>query len=135
MATLTQLRSRVDNWLAGYWPAVQARQTAYLASHGHYWQGLATTTIVPNHLTAGFVDSVADRLASKPTDQVETWLNFLAELDGVALPAQLTVDVYEAAEGHGYVATVTAQYNGVTYSRSQNVGPQTQRTLDWHTDG
>jgi len=131
MPTLTDIRSRVDNWLAARWPVVQQRQNNYFSAHQKYWQGLKTATVEPKHTTAMFADDKQDKLAIKPTDQVESWLDFLAEIDDLAIPAALICDVYDGPLGYGYVATVIARYNGVIYSRSQNVGKETWRTLDW----
>ena len=132
MPTLLQVHSRANTWLTARWPVVQARQEDYLAAHGHYWQGLKTATVEPKHTTAAFADAKQDRLAVKPTDHIEAWLDFLAEIDDLAIPAALICDVYDGPLGHGYVATVIAQYNGTVYSRSQNVGKETWRTLNWH---
>lgn len=132
MATLQNVRDRVDTWLAARWPTVQARQTAYAATHnGRYWQGLVSAANIPNHLTGGFADAIADRLGGKPTDQSETWLDFLPEINGVAIPAAVTMDVYQTSAGWGYVATIFAALNGTAYTRSQNVGPETGRTVAW----
>lgn len=132
MATLAQVRTRVDDWLAARWPTVQARQEVYLAAHGHYWQGKRTATLAPDHKTAAFEDAKADPLTDKPTDQSETWKDFLPEIDDLAIPCVFTVDVYSSPKGDGYVATVTAAYNGIVYSRSHNVGPESERTVAWH---
>lgn len=133
MATLAQVRTRVDDWLTARWPTVQARQTAYAAAHGgRYFQGIRTHTVEPNHTTATFADTTSDKLATKPTDQAEDWLSFLSEINGVAIPAVFVMDVYQSPSGWGYVAHVYARHNGVLYHRAQNVGPETDRTQAWH---
>jgi hypothetical protein len=132
MATLAQVRTRVDNWLEARWPTVQSRQEAYYAVHSKYWQGLRCMAAEPNHTTAQFNDAVSDLLNGKPTDQAETWLDFLAEISGVAIPAVFVMDTYQSPGGHGYVAHVYAAHNGTLYHRAQNVGPETGRTVAWH---
>lgn len=134
MATLAQVKTRVDDWLAARWPTVQARQTAYAAAHnGRYWQGLRCMAVEPNHTTAQFNDAVSDLLGGHPTDQAESWLDFLPEINGgTAIPAVFVMDAYQAPSGHGYVAHVYARYNGTLYHRTQNVGPLTERTQAWH---
>lgn len=131
MATLLQVKNRVDAWLVGIWPTVQARQDAYFVAHGRYWQGLITATNIPNHLTGGFADAIADKLSNHPTDIASTWLDVLPEINGVAIPAAFVIDAYQSPAGHGYVATVIGALNGTVYSRSQNVGPLTDRTQAW----
>lgn len=131
MATLAQLRTRVDDWLAARWPTVLARQDTFFANRGRYWQGLITHTVVPAHTTAADADTVADRLSFKPTDQAQSWLDVLAELSGIAFPAALAVDVYDGTQGKGYVATIFVRYNGTIYTRSKNVGPESYRDVAW----
>ena len=132
MATLAQLRIRVDAWLADKWPTVVARQQNYFTNRGHYWQGLKTHTIDPAHTNGSDGDSAPDRLNSNPTDQFENWSNVFPEWDGVPIPCALQVDTYGVAQRNedgsvtvlqGWVATIWIRYNGVLYSRSQNVGP------------
>jgi hypothetical protein len=43
----------------------------------------------------------------------------------------IKVDVYEGPGGCGYVVRGAAIVSGVTYTRSTNVGPETDRTTDW----
>lgn len=132
MASLAQVRTRVDDWLAARWPTVQARQATYAANHnGRYWQGLKTHTGEPNHTTATFADATPDRMTSKPSDQAETWRDFLDEINGVAIPAVFVMDCYQAPGGWGYVAHVYARHNGVLYHRAQGVGPE-NRNQAWH---
>lgn len=131
MATLAQLRTRVDDWLAARWPTVLARQDAFFTNRGRYWQGLITHTVIPAHTTAVDADVVADRLAMHPTDQAQSWLDVLAELSGIVFPAALVMDVYDGPQGKGYVATIFVRHNGTLYSRSQNVGPESFRTQAW----
>jgi hypothetical protein len=132
MATLLQLRTRVDAWLADKWPTVVARQDNYLANRGHYWQGLLTHTIVPTHTNSVDGDAVPDRLVVHPTDVFEDWKTAFPEWDGVNIPAALKIDVYDGPQGKGWCATIYIRYNGTLYSRSRNVGPESERTEAWH---
>lgn len=132
MPTLAQVRTRVDDWLTARWPTVQNRQDAYFQAHDRYWQGLRTHAITPNHTTASFADSISDLLANHPTDQEDDWLDFLSEIENVAIPAIFVMDVYDGPEGQGYVGHVYAAHNGTVYHRAQNVGPESYRTQGWH---
>lgn len=132
MPTLANVRDRADNWLAARWATVRDREIAYQAAHGHYWQGLVTHTDFPAHATAAYADSIGDLLARHPTDQTDDWLTLLPEINNLAIPAALVMDVYDGPSGQGFVATVWCKYNGTIYTRSQNYGPETWRTVAWH---
>ena len=132
MPTLSAVRNRVDTILANHWPNVQARQAAYFARTGRYWQGLRTHLVTPAHVTAAYSDVAPTRYTDKPTDQAESWAAALQEIEGVALPMTIIMDVYQTPQGWGYVATVEVRYNGTLYSRSQNVGVEAWRTVAWH---
>lgn len=132
MANLVQLRDRVDTWLADKWPTVVARQENYRTNRGVYWQGLKTHTITPVHTNGSDGDSIPDQLNASPTDQFSNWSTVFPEWDGVPIPCSLAVDVYSSPEGEGWVATLEVVFNGVTYSRSQNVGPLSNLTKAWH---
>jgi len=131
MPTLAAVRTTVDNWLAARWPVVTARQDAYFANHGRYWQGLRTHLAIPSHTNSTDGSAVADRLAEHPTDQASSWLDVLAEWSGVPIAAAVVMAAYEGPLGHGYVGTVILLHNGTTYLRRQNVGPESYRTEAW----
>lgn len=134
MATLIQLRNRVDAWIDARLPAVQAMQEAFRASHGRYWQGLKTHSKPPEHTTAEDVDADPDGLDEKPTDEQETWRTSFPALASIKFPASLTCDTYSGPGGHGYVLTVRVSHNGKTYSRAINVGPETDRSYGWRLE-
>jgi hypothetical protein len=133
MPTLNAVRTKVDAWLADKWPTIVARQQNFFANRGHYWQGLRTHTFTPAHDSgADDGDTVADRLNASPDDQqYSTWLNAFPEWDGVPIPATVWIDTYSGPQGQGWVASVEVTYNGNTYRRSQNVGPESFRTQAW----
>ena len=132
MPTLKQLRDKADAWLTPRWTIMVDRQETYRAAHGRYWQGLIFHTVIPEATTTKWGDLIPDRLTVKPSDQAENWLDFLPELEGIAVAAALWVDVYDGPQGHGFVANLAARYNGTLYHRAQNRGPETWRTQDWH---
>ena len=132
MATLNQLRTRIDNWLVTRWPLVVSRQNTYFANNGHYWQGLITHTDYPSHTTDNDNDIIANNLNTHPSDQVASWLNVFSELDGITFPAALNCSVYETTNGKGYVVSLYVKFNDVIYSRSKNVGPLSELTQPWH---
>lgn len=132
--TLIQTRNRIDAWLFAHWPTFVARQENYLTNRGNYWQGLLTHTVTPSHTTGNDADSIADRISIHPTDQFEDWITAFPEWSGVTLPAAVKVDVYSGPQGKGYCATIYVRFNGVLYSRAQNVGPESFRTYAWRAE-
>lgn len=128
MPTLAAIKNTVDNWLAARWPTLQARQATYFASHKKYFQGLFTHLTIP----IDGADGAADNVLVKPTDQAETWGDFVTL--PASFPCSLRLDVYRNEQGWGYVATVRvfiAALNRI-YERSQNVGSEQYRTVGWH---
>ena len=132
MPTISAVRTAVDNRLATLWSIVQTRQDAYYATHGRYFQGKRTASVEPANTGAGSLQTAAaDLLSDRPTDQVHTWLDFLPELNGLAIEMVLTIDVYESVDGWGYVGTVRVSHNGTIYERAANHGPETWRAFAW----
>lgn len=131
MPTLSQLRDRVDAFIADKWPTLVARQENFRANRGRYWQGLRTHTIVPQHDNGKDGSSAGDRLAATPNDHFENWLNVFPEWDGVPIPCSLTVDTYDGPGGMGWVAKIEVSFNGKTYERAGNVGPESYRAFGW----
>lgn len=129
MPTLIAIKNTVDSWLAARWPTVQAKQAAYASNHGgRYFQGLYTHLTIPIDGN----DSAPNNILIKPTDQAETWGDFVTL--PASFPCSLRLDVYHNQQGWGYVATVRvfiAALNRI-YERSQNVGSETFRTVAWH---
>jgi hypothetical protein len=133
MPTLADVRTRVDNWLAGKWPTIVARQDNFYTNRGRYWQGVKTHTFnaIPRHMPAAYHDSAPDQLVFNVNDAFDNWKAAFPEWDGVAIAACLSVDVYDGPNGKGWCATVWAFFNGKLYSRSHNVGPESWRTKAW----
>lgn len=131
MATLAQLRTRIDTFLADKWPAFTNRQSVFRSTHGRYWQGLITHTIIPAHTASADGDTLSDQVAAHPTDQPQGWAAAFPEFETDVIPCALRCDAYNGPLGDGYVATLFVRYNGVLYARSQNVGPLTDRTSGW----
>ena len=152
MPTLAQVRNKVDDWLTdAVWPVIVTRQGIYKDGvvdhyeddgeggqypvyssqpHGTYWQGLKTHAIEPDHVTADYADTVPDLLDGQPSDQPVSWTDWIPEIN-TSMPCAFVIDVYDGLDGQGFVASVYARYNGTLYSRSQNSGPETWRTVDW----
>jgi hypothetical protein len=137
MPSLQQVRDFVDNRLANFWTnQVIPKQNAYFAAHSRYWQGviLVGLTALPDNPNNGdaTVLEVTPNASARPTDQAESWadlgFNFGAQN---RVPMAIQIDTYNGPQGWGYVGTVYARWNGNYYTRSQNVGPETHRTIGW----
>lgn len=125
MATLAELRTRINAWLADRWPLVINRQNAYYALNGRYWQGLISHDLIPAHTSIANGDSAANLLYSKPSDQLEDWIDVLPEIEGINIPCALVFDVYCSPQGgHGWQVTLYAFYDGTLYWRREAVGPE-----------
>lgn len=132
MATLSEVRDTINDWLADRWSIVTTRQDAYYAAHGVYFQGILTHLVPPEYtaLLTGAIEP--GNLDANPTDQIYSWDDFMPELRDVSMPCALRFDVYQGPLGDGYVATVFVAYNGYIYARSHNTGPETWRSVDWY---
>lgn len=133
MPPLAALRTAVDAFVDARWNTLVARQEAYRATHGRYWQGLPSHASRPSFTTAGPADGVPpDRMSSKPMDQAESWADVLSEWAGVNVPARMQVDAYYTPGGeHGWTLTMEVVHNGTVYARTRNVGPETHRERPW----
>lgn len=131
MATLAQVRTKVDDWLASKWPTLVARQSNFFNNRGRYWQGVKTHTIVPVFTSGADGDSIGDNLDYFPSDAFSNWSNAFPEFLTTPIPCALQCDAYDGPDGKGWVATVWVRFNGTLYTRSQNVGPESYRTKPW----
>lgn len=134
MPTLAQVRDFVDNRLANLWTnQIVPRQNVFFGNRGRYWQGLITTstTALPNNTAASTgVIEVTPRLNTRPTDQSETWADAGFNLEAT-IPMAIKIDVYNGAQGPGYVGQVWVKFNDTIFTRAQNNGPETWRTFGW----
>lgn len=132
MATLSEVRTRVNQWLTDKWPAVVSKQDVYFAAHGEYWQGLITHTTIPTFTDLVDGDAIPDRLLSKPTNMVVSWADAFPSLVGITWPAALLMNVYDGPAGKGWQATLFIYYDSVLYTRSGGVGPESDsRDFNW----
>jgi hypothetical protein len=123
--TLVEIKDKIDARLSALWSAIQAKEAAYYAAHGHYWQGLKTHTVYP----ADGNDTAPDVGTTAPTDQPDAWP---AAITKTALPMALQVDVYDGPSGQGYVVHLHVTVNSKHYCRTAQVGPETSRVQGWH---
>jgi len=125
MPTPRQIRDRIDAFVAARLAEIEPRQVTYFATHGRYCQTLPThsETIQQRETTTG--DRTADRLTTRPTDQVETTRDFIGTTwDSLDFPARVTINVYESRRGHGYFVVVECRIEDEDWTRSVGYGPE-----------
>jgi hypothetical protein len=132
MPTLRSVQNRADGFLNNIRSHLESDQAAHLARRGIHFQGLATHTVRPAYLTADpLLETIPDRLASKPSDQIENWNQAFNRLNNVPMPFEMIINVYDGPSGKGYVANMGFDLDGSTYRKSVNFGPETHRDRDW----
>jgi len=128
--TIATVKTKINDWLAGRWVTLKARQETYYANNGHYFQGLWTHNAEVTQ-TDSLDNTAADNLTSKPTDQTHTWRDFLSTSLDAPIPARLKIDVYDGPKGKGWQAVLQVKYKNKIYQRTKQVGPESYRTHDW----
>jgi len=131
MPTPAQIRNKINTLLAPFWADVQARQAAYFATHGQYWQGRETHTAEIEHTGSVDAERKGDKLSDVAGSVVGSWKDFKPGINTLVLPCRFRMDVYESEQGHGYTLTARFMHNGRVFERRANVGPLTDRTHDW----
>ena len=106
---------------------MQAKEAAYAAAHGgRFWQGLRTHVITPSEGNTA-LPTIG---TACPSDQPgQPWP---AAILTTPIEMAIQIDCYDGPDGTGYQATVTVDVLGTTYSRTQQVGPETYRNAPWH---
>lgn len=127
MSVTAAQRNAIQTWLSAAWTKIQARQDTYLANRGTYRQYKGSHVIPP---TAGRT-VLPDNLNDQPTNEADG--DTLDHADGgLGWPCQITVNVYESPEGHGYeaVARVTGS-GGEVWRICRQHGPEEWREHGW----
>lgn len=130
MALTQAIRDKVESWRDLLAPKIVSRQNAYFAAHGRYWQGILT----PSGIPADAADT-APESSVHPSDQLETWLDFLGVDLPSTFPCSLRIDAYNGPLGHGYTVTAYVGSQGEPWTRTWEVGPEDWRAQTWHRLG
>ena len=113
MATLIQIRNKVDTFLADLWVSkLVPKQEAYFARHGRYAQVL----ISPEALVSDGAESI---FVKRPPSDEKNPNDFDFTID-VPIPMQIVIDTHDRGELHGFTVTATVEVLGKKYSRSKN---------------
>jgi hypothetical protein len=113
MATLAEIRTKVDNWLADKWVnVIVPKEEAYFAKHGRYAQVL----ISPESLVADGADGT---FTKRPPSDEQFEADFTLTFD-TPIPAQIEIHTHDAGEQHGFTGHVWVEVNGELYHRAKN---------------
>ena len=90
--------------------AIAAKQDEYFIANGRYFQGIR----IPEGELDGTTD-VSVNVNAKPHDQEETWAQFDKTLfkNNLKVPYNISIDVYEAPSGWGWILTGELWYDGL----------------------
>lgn len=127
MAFTVAQRNAVNSWLQTAWGKIRTRQATYFGNRGTYRQYKGSHTIPP---TAGGT-VIPDNLNDQPTNEDDG--DTLSHANGgLGWPCQITCNVYESPEGHGYeaVARVTGS-GGEVWRICRQHGPEEWREHGW----
>lgn len=109
MATLRQVRDKADAKLVQFWQELQAKQDAYYAKHGKYFQLLVTGG---RGVENGEEYDFALKTASHELYAID--INFAWT---EKLPFEIRIDEWFGPESVGYQGQVWADYQGTVYTR------------------
>lgn len=109
--TLAELKAKADPILTDFWVALKAKQDAYFAKHGKYFQLLVSPT-------TNVVDGVDSTFTvRKPSDE-----KFVLDVDfewATKIPFQIEVHEWNG-KTKGYTARVLVVVGTDTYKRERN---------------
>lgn len=124
MATLQQIRNKVDAFLADLWVnKIVPKEEAYFALHGHYAQVLKSPEVMPED------DSEDFYIKRPPPDELYPD-DFEFEI-ATPIPAQFEIHTYDKRPDHGFVGHVYVKVNGKVYHRAKAHGVGGQ-DIPWH---
>ena len=127
MADAALILEQIDSGIDTYLPIITQLEEQYRSEHGEYWQGLFTHSSPPvNENTAS-----PDQLGESPTDQESSWNDIAGDIIPAEMLSRIRIDTYVAPSGQGFVIVAEKIIDGKTYSKSYNVGPETERSTEW----
>ena len=140
MTTLFRVMDKAEQRFDVLWDTViLPKGQEWFTKHGEYAQCLYTQNLPDNKLAdadARYLLPVTDlEPGDRPgmtakaifgTDNIDTFLPFAFAVHVYESPKQ-----YKETGGHGIVAQEWVKYEGITYMRAKNYGPESWRAHDW----
>lgn len=129
MATLKQIRDKADAKLVQFWTLLQARQNAYYAKHGKYFQLLISPSVIP---VGGDDTDFEVRIAENELNVIDVDFPWSSKV-----PFQIKVDdwVRKKSNDRGYRAFVwIALPNGEIYHRNRKSNGRDTGWYKWSID-
>lgn len=124
MATLGEIRTKVDNVLADLWVnKIVPKEEAFFALHGRYAQVLISPTTIPED------DATGEFTYRPPSD--EGWAPDFTFSIATPVPAAFEIHTHGGPGGHGFTAHVYVTVLGKTYHRAKAYGVGGE-DVAWH---
>jgi hypothetical protein len=126
MTTLGQVRDAADARLATLWTGViRPKELDWFDAYGEYAQC--------NQPADATVREAFPTTDLEPDDRPGMTARAIFGPVGidVSLPFALAVYAYNGPGGAGFVGRVWVKYEGTTYTRAKNYGPEAHRAFDW----
>jgi hypothetical protein len=134
MTTLAQVRDKADQKLADLWVnVIRPKELEWFAVNREYAQCIHTQNIPDNQPADATVRELLPETNLEPSDRPGVTAKSIfgsANID-VSLPFALAIDAYRGPYGPGFVGRVWVKYEGVTYMRAKNYGPETHNAFNW----
>jgi len=127
--TIEATKQAIDSRLSELTGYIQAKQSECLDAHGVYFQALPTHTTLPEN---GQI-TPADNLSAKPSDQPFGW-NDVGGYPLIDPVSSVKIDTYNGPLGMGFVVIISFKYDGITWLKAVNFGPEEFRSLDWYQE-
>lgn len=121
------IRQAVERRALALLARLREGQERHRALKGRYWQGAVTHQATP----AG-----GGKVAGDPDAKVAGEASWRQMGVGVAeSEAAFEVHAYSGPRGDGWTLTAAVEVNGVTWTRTLNVGPESERATPWRWAG
>lgn len=122
--TLRRLRL-INDYVFKTYKKIYLNQIKWFNKNGRYFQGRKTTSKVPKY-------QKPEKLILGPglSDQVDNWSEF-GMLDDDSAPVQITCDVYEGPNGHGYVLTAKFSIENQIWQNQMHIGNESNNITNF----
>lgn len=116
-----------NNLIAAILKKLEAYQAEYIKTHPVFFQGLRTHSKTPE------INTVADKLATKPSSKTSSWLDMNVKELSDPLPFSISIDEYVSPKQEkGWQVIFRIIKAGKEFQKSVGYGVEAQsRTYEW----